>query len=90
MRIPRPEPLSHLPEDRSQSVVWPMHVHDTFPYLLTYGCYYRLDNLSYEFKNLNVALAGVAQWIECQPANQQVAGSIPIEGTRLGRRPGPQ
>ena len=27
------------------------------------------------------ALAGVAQWIEHQPANQKVAGSIPSQGT---------
>ena len=36
------------------------------------------------------ALAGVAQWIECQPANQRVADSIPSQGTCLGFRPGPQ
>ena len=30
-----------------------------------------------------VALAGVAQWIEHQPANQRVTGSIPSEGTCL-------
>ena len=35
-------------------------------------------------------LAGVAQWIECQPANQRVAGSIPSQATRLGHEPGPQ
>ena len=32
----------------------------------------------------NLALAGVAQWIECWPANQRVTGSIPIKGTCLG------
>ena len=32
------------------------------------------------------ALDGVAQWIECQPANQRVTGSIPSQGTRLGCR----
>ena len=32
----------------------------------------------------STALAGVAQWIECQPANQRVAGSIPS----LGHMPG--
>ena len=37
-----------------------------------------------------LALAGVAQWIECQTANQRVAGSIPSQGTCLGCRPGPQ
>ena len=30
----------------------------------------------------------MAQWIECQPANQTVAGSIPNQGTCLGCRPG--
>ena len=35
------------------------------------------------------ALAGVAQWIERQPANQKVTGSIPSQGTCLGCRPGP-
>ena len=37
-----------------------------------------------------MALAGVAQWIEHQPADQRVAGSIPSQGTCLGCRPGPQ
>ena len=36
------------------------------------------------------ALAGVAQWIEFQPANQKVPGSIPSRGTCLGCGPGPQ
>ena len=36
-----------------------------------------------------LALAGVAQWIECQPVNQMVAGSIPCQGTCLGCGPGP-
>ena len=30
------------------------------------------------------ALAGVARWVECQPANRGVAGSIPGRGTCLG------
>ena len=38
----------------------------------------------------NIALATVAQWIECRPLNQEVAGSIPSQGTCLGCRPGPQ
>ena len=38
----------------------------------------------------STALAGVAQWIECQPANQRAAGSIPSQGTCLGCGPGPQ
>ena len=37
-----------------------------------------------------LALAGVAQWTECQPANQRVTGSIPSWGTCLGCGPGPQ
>ena len=36
------------------------------------------------------ALAGVAQWIECWPANQRVTGSILSQETCLGCRPGPQ
>ena len=35
-------------------------------------------------------LVGVAQWIECRPENQRVAGSIPSQGTCLGCGPGPQ
>ena len=41
-------------------------------------------------KNLNFVLAGVAQQIECQPANQRVAGSIPSQGTCPGCGQGPQ
>ena len=41
-------------------------------------------------KNEKRALAGVAQWIERQPANQRVTGSIPSQGTGLGCGPGPQ
>ena len=36
------------------------------------------------------ALAVVARWIECQPANGKVAGLIPSQGTCLGCKPGPQ
>ena len=42
------------------------------------------------FKKLILALASVAQWIECQPTNQRVTGLIPSQGTRLGCGPGPQ
>ena len=41
-------------------------------------------------KNRCRTLADVAQWTECQPANQRVASSIPSQGTCLGCRPGPQ
>ena len=42
-------------------------------------------------KNLDFeAQAGVAQWIECRPANQSVTGSIPCQDTCLGCGPGPQ
>ena len=37
-----------------------------------------------------LTLAGVAQCIECQPANQKAAGSIPSQGICLICRPGPQ
>ena len=39
-------------------------------------------------KKSHGALAGVAQWTECQPVNQRVAGSIPSQGTCLGCGPG--
>ena len=39
-------------------------------------------------KNHMIALAGVAQWIECWPANQRVTCSIGSQGTCLGCRPG--
>ena len=36
-------------------------------------------------KNISsLALAGVVQWTECQPANQRGAGSFPSQGTCLG------
>ena len=41
-------------------------------------------------KNTNLALAGVAQWIERQTAKQRITGSIPSQGTCLDCRPGPQ
>ena len=41
-------------------------------------------------KSVAVALAGVAQWIECQTANQKVTGLIPSQGTCLGCGPGTQ
>ena len=37
-----------------------------------------------------LSLAGVTQWIECQPLKQRVAGLIPSQGTCLSCRPGPQ
>ena len=36
-----------------------------------------------------IALAGVAQWIECWHANPEVDSSIPSQGTCLGCGPGP-
>ena len=38
----------------------------------------------------DVDLAGVAQWIESQPATQKVSSSTPRQGTYLGRGPGLQ
>ena len=38
---------------------------------------------------MSLALADVAQWIEHQPVNGQVASSIPSQGTCLGCGPGP-
>ena len=45
----------------------------------------------HEIKNvLDMALAGVPQWIECWPVNQGVTGSIPGQGPCLGCGFGPQ
>ena len=41
-------------------------------------------------RTTSAALTGVAQWIEHQPTNQEVTGSIPSQGTCLGCGPGPQ
>ena len=43
-----------------------------------------------DIRRLSLAMAGVAQWTECRPRNQRVAGSIPSQGTCLGCKPGPQ
>ena len=43
-----------------------------------------------ELKITDAGTAGVAQWIERQPVNQRVSGSIPSQGTCVGCRPGPQ
>ena len=37
-----------------------------------------------------LALASMAQWIECWPENKKVTSLIPSQGTCLGCRPGPQ
>ena len=41
-------------------------------------------------KKNKLALAGVAQWTEHQPANQRVTSLIPSQGTCLGCGPGLQ
>ena len=46
---------------------------------------YIMQELSIKhLKYSHVALAGEAQWIECWPVNQRVAGSIPSQGMCLG------
>ena len=47
----------------------------------TFGCW--VLNLP------GTALAGVAQWIKCRPANMKVAALIPSQGTCWAARPGP-
>ena len=44
----------------------------------------------HHLRSIHMALASVAQWIECYPANQRVTSLIPNQGTCLGCRPGPQ
>ena len=48
-----------------------------------------LGNNANIHQEMNRALASVAQWIEHQPTNQRVTGSIPSQGTGLGCSPGP-
>ena len=52
----------------------------------------KTDKPSSEENDLEVemALAGVAQWTEQLPVNRKVPGSIPSQGTCPGCRPGPQ
>ena len=59
------------------------------------GCYDKdvytwVISLPFKEKYQLVALAPVARWIECWPANQRVAGSSPSQGTCLGCKTGPQ
>ena len=49
-------------------------------------CKYKIDTKILK----TVALPGVAQQIEHQPANQRVTDSTPSQCTCLGCRPGPQ
>ena len=44
----------------------------------------------YSFKSCLYIPGWCGSWIECQPANQRAAGSIPSQGTCLGCGPGPQ
>ena len=44
------------------------------------------DEVYSAFETEGTAVAGVARWIECQPANQRVASSI----TQSGHMPGLQ
>ena len=47
------------------------------------------DDKNGESKSCPFTLAGVAQWIECLPANQKVAGSVTSRGACLSCGPGP-
>ena len=56
--------------------------------LLLNLCIEALKNIKIIYRLKIFALAGVAQWIECQPVNQRVACRIPSQGTCLGCGPG--
>ena len=61
--------------------------------ILSASCQEADDNQLSSFlgdQNQEVALADVAQWVERQPADLKVTGSIPGQGTRLGCGPGPR
>ena len=53
-------------------------------------CFLRELNHIISVKLIAGALPGMIQWIEYQLVNQRVAGSIPIQGTCLGCKPGRQ
>ena len=55
---------------------------------LAWGVY--VTFLTLFWKPVKWALAGAAQWVEHQPANQRVTGSISSQGTCPGCGPGPQ
>ena len=58
-------------------------------FLLLLFCLNEATSIREVFLKCSRAVAGVAQWIEHWLANQQVAGSIPSQGTYLGCGPGP-
>ena len=51
------------------------------PHLQLNGSGQVILTLTSASSHVNGALGGVAQWIEHQPTNQRVAGSIPSQGT---------
>ena len=57
-------------------------------YYICIVCIFVLYVFYYNLK-ISLALAGVAQWIDCWTANQRVSSSIPSQGTCLGCGPGP-
>ena len=64
--------------------------------LMKLHCYhFKLDRYKFRLlivilivspKKIPLSLAGVAQWIQCQPWNQKVTSSIPSQGTCLRLR----
>ena len=38
----------------------------------------KVESVLISSRKMSIALAGVAQWIECWPENQSVAGSFPV------------
>ena len=52
--------------------------------------HYRRHFGSFIKAELTLSLASLAQWSECQPANQGVTSSIPSWSSCLGYGPGPQ
>ena len=57
---------------------------------ITFEGHYVISVESLQIQIEHFALAAVAQWIEHQPVNQRVTGSIPSQGTCLACGPGPQ
>ena len=66
------------------------NLYSSTPWILVWAKALFYEKKSSDLATKFLALAGVAQWIECQPANQRVTSSVPSQGTCLGcaLRPG--
>ena len=71
-----------------KSVVTKIHLENCHVKMLYVKLKLHVLKKDHHYKNQFLALAGVAQWIERQTANQRVASLIPSQGTCLACGPG--